>query len=350
MFSERLKLARKRSGLSLRALSSAMGGIVSAQAIGKYERGFMMPGSNVAIALAEALDVSLSYLLSPSKVSLESVEFRKLTSTKARERAAVEGEVLDNVDRYLQVEELLGISNSFREEPDGAPYSIEVVEDAERAAMSVRIAWNLGGSPIPDMTELLEERGIKVFKLDLPESVDGLSCRVRRVGGGDVPVVVCSTTESLERQRFTIAHELGHMVLDIPSSVQEEKACHRFAGAFLAPKDELIREVGRRRLNFGFGELIEIKHMFGISAAALVMRMRDLGIITEATLRDIFGGIGSSWRRNEPCPIGRTESPRRFRRLCLRALAENEISESKAAELLRLRVSEIDRIMAGSAA
>ena len=95
MFSERLKLARKRSGLSLRALSSRIGGRVSAQAIGKYERGEMMPSSTVAIALAEALDVTMSYLLSPSSVSLESVEFRKEASTKARERAAVEAEVLD---------------------------------------------------------------------------------------------------------------------------------------------------------------------------------------------------------------------------------------------------------------
>ena len=104
MLSERLKLARKRSGLSLRALSSGMGGIVSAQAIGKYERGEMVPSSAVAIALAEALEVPLSHLLSPSRVSLESVEFRKLASTRARDRAAVEGEVLDHVDRYLQVE------------------------------------------------------------------------------------------------------------------------------------------------------------------------------------------------------------------------------------------------------
>ena len=350
MFSERLKLARKRSGLSLRALSTQMGGVVSAQAIGKYERGEMMPSSDVAIALADSLEVSMAYLLRPSNVSLESVEFRKLNSTKARERAAVEGEVLDNVDRYLQVEEILGISDDLLEEPLGAPYPVETVEDAERAAMSVRGAWNLGGSPIPDMSELLEDHGIKVFKLDLPESVDGLSCQVRRVGGGDVPVVVCSTTKSLERQRFTIAHELGHMVLKIPSTLDEERVCHRFAGAFLAPAEELMREVGRRRLNFGFGELVEIKHMFGISAAALVVRMRDLRIITETTLRDIFSGIGSDWRVKEPRPLERTEIPRRFRRLCLRALAENEISESKAAELLRLRVSEIERIMAGSVA
>ena len=350
MFSERLKLARKRSGLSLRALSSAMGGIVSAQAIGKYERAEMMPSSTVAIALADALEVSLGYLLSPTTVSLESVEFRKLASTKAKERAAVEGEVLDNVDRYLQVEQILGLDIPGEDGPDGALFRIDAVVDVEEAATSVRTDWNLGSGPIPDMTELLEERGIKVFKLTLPGSVDGLSCRVRRSGGDDVPVVVCSTGKSLERQRFTIAHELGHLVLDIPSTVPEEKACHRFAGAFLVPGDALFREVGRRRMNFGFDELIEIKHIFGISAAALVMRMRDLGIISQATLRDIFAGIGSGWRTGEPRPLRRTESPTRFRRLCLRALAESEISESKAAELLRLRVSEIENIMAGTAA
>jgi Zn-dependent peptidase ImmA (M78 family) len=235
------------------------------------------------------------------------------------------------------------------EEPDGAPYGIDAVEDAERAAVSVRNAWNLGGGPIPDMTELLEERGIKVFKLSLPRSVDGLTCYVHRADGEDVPVVVCSTDKSIERQRFTLAHELGHMVMEIPTGVPEEKACHRFASAFLVPQDELAREVGRRRFNFGFGEIIEIKRMFGVSAAALVVRMRDLGIVTEATMVSIFRGIGSSWRKDEPCPLERTESPGRFRRLCLRALAEEAISESKAAELLSLRVSEIERVMAGSA-
>ena len=105
----------------------------SAQAIGKYERGEMIPSSTVSIALSKALGGSMSYLLSPSDVSLEGVEFRKLASTKARERAIVslegvefrklastkareramvEGAVLDYVDRYLQVEQLLDISSA----------------------------------------------------------------------------------------------------------------------------------------------------------------------------------------------------------------------------------------------
>lgn len=350
MLSERLKLARRRRGLSLRALSSGMGGIVSAQAIGKYERGEMMPSSTVAMALAEALDVPMSHLFSPSGVSLESVEFLKLASVRARDRAAVEAAVLDHVDRYLQVEEVLGIDTAWHKEPDGAPYGITAVEDAEWAAASIRAAWNLGGGPIPDITALLEERGIKVLKFSLPGSVDGLSAHVRRLGGADVPVVVCSTTNSLERQRFTIAHELGHLILSIPPDVPQEKACSRFAGALLAPEEELARASGRRRVNFGFAELVAIKRMFGISAASLVVRMRELGIITQSTYRDIFRGIGSGWRTDDPCPLEREEIPTRFRRLCLRALAENAISKSKAAELLRLRVSEIESIMADSAA
>ncbi len=349
MFSERLKLARKRSGLSLRDLSSNMGGMVSAQAIGKYERGEMMPSSSVAIALANALDVSTTYLLSPTVVSLESVEFRKLASTKVRERAMVEAAVLDHVDRYLQVEELLDVVSSVWEIPNGAPYSAEAVEDDELIATKVRDAWNLGGGPIPSMTALLEEHGIKVLKLDFPRAVDGLTCFVHRTDETAVPVIVYSTGKSIERQRFTLAHELGHLVMDIPAGMPEEKICDRFASAFLVPEDELIREVGRRRLAFGFGELVEIKKIFGVSAAALVMRMRDVGIINEATVTRIFRGIGRSWRTQEPCPLAQPETPKRFRRLCLRALAEDAISESKAAELLGMRIIDIERVMVGTA-
>jgi len=348
MFSERLKLARKRSGLSLRALSSEMDNIVSSQEIGKYERAEMMPSSTVVIALADALDVTPSYLLSPSSISLESVAFRKLASARVRERAAVEAEVLEQVDRYLQIEEILGVDTAGQDMPDGSPYRVSDMEDVERAATSLRATWSLGSVPIQNLTELLEEHGIKVFKLDLPERVDGLSCRVHRLDGADVPVIVCSTGKSVESQRFTIAHELGHLVLDIPSTISEEKACHRFAGAFLAPRGELIRKVGRRRHNFGFVEIIDIKRMFGISAAALVMRMRYLGVIKEATLQAIFRGIGSSWSTEEPHPLNREEFQKRFRRLCLRALADNEISDSKASELLRLPVSDIDEFMIGA--
>ena len=84
MFGERLKLARKRSGLSLRALSGAIGSRVSAQAIGKYERGEMMPGSDVLDLLAKALGVSPQYLMSQQVLELYDMEFRKLARASAK--------------------------------------------------------------------------------------------------------------------------------------------------------------------------------------------------------------------------------------------------------------------------
>lgn len=347
MFSERLKLARKREGLSLRDLADRMGNVVSAQAIGKYERGEMMPDSAAAIALAKALHVSVSYLLSPTEIALEGVEFRKRASASAKDRAMVEAAVIDHVDRYLQVEEVLGIASAQWSEPEGAPYPVRALDDAEVAAEAVRDAWNLGGNPIPNMTEILEEQGIKVLKRPFPSAVDGLSCRVRRADGDVVPVVVCSDEKSIERQRFTLAHELGHLVMAVSGDLDEEKACHRFAGAFLAPKAELVEEIGFRRHAVSYPELMEIKQMFGLSAAALVIRLRDLEIISEGISRKIFQGVGRAWRQKEPAPLVGEEPTRRFRRLCFRALAEDAISPSKAAELLGLSVSAIERTMLG---
>ena len=349
MFGERLKLARKRHGLSMRALADRLDKLVSAQAIGKYERGEMMPSSTVLIALVKSLDVSLSYLMSTSGIALDAVEFRKRSSATTREKAMVEAEVLDHMDRYVQVETFLGLDAGAWGKPHDAPYKVIDVSDIEFSAEALRSAWNLGTGPISNLTELLEERGIKVLKLDLPVSLDGLTCIVRGTGGLELPVIVCSSRKSNERQRFTLAHELGHLVMAVSSGLDEEKACNRFAGAFLAPKAELVKQVGISRRRFGVDELVEVKQLFGISAASLVMRMRDLGIIGKTTMQQIFSGFGRNWRKREPRPIDREETPRRFRRLCLRALAEDEISESKAAELLQEPIGQIGLAMSGYA-
>ena len=93
---------------------------------------------------------------------------------------------------------------------------------------------------------------------------------------------------------------------------------------------------------------VEVKNLFGISAAALVIRMRDLDIIGETAVQNVFRGVGRTWRTEEPCPLDRTEELRRFHRLCFRALAKNIVSKSKAAELLKIPVRDVERAMVGS--
>ncbi len=117
MFGDRLRLARKKAGYSLRDLAKALEKAVSAQAIGKYERGEMMPSSGVLLRLTKLLDVSIEYLLSDQLEELEAVEFRKLSRASARDRAKVEATVIDRLQRYLAVEEILDVDSGAWKEP-----------------------------------------------------------------------------------------------------------------------------------------------------------------------------------------------------------------------------------------
>jgi Zn-dependent peptidase ImmA (M78 family) len=336
----RLKLSRAAAGLSLRALEARMDDLVTAQAIGKYERNQMMPSSSVLHALARALGVTDEYLLNPAEVELVAVEFRRKALTSARETAEVRARILSEVERYLEIESILRIDA-------GEPFAkserppVRTLDDAEASAGTLRAQWRLGDDAIPNLCEFLEDRGVKVCALPLPENVSGVQATVKRADGASVPVIVVNANHPGERQRFTVAHELGHLYLRVRGGLDAEKACNRFAGAFLAPAAMLRREVGAHRRSLSVRELFQLKALFGLSAQALAYRCRDLDIISQGTLAGLFKLFNAhGWRRREPNELP-PERPTRFERLCIRALAEDVISEAKASELLQTTVREL---------
>jgi Zn-dependent peptidase ImmA (M78 family) len=160
---------------------------------------------------------------------------------------------------------------------------------------------------------------------------------------------------SLERRRLTLGHELAHRLIDSSnlSEKDEEKASTLFAGAFLMPREHLLCEVGKHRNALGYKELIDLKHLYRVSGAALLMRLRQLDVINDSTLTYAFQTIARGWRTHEPEEIeaaderGLREKALRFERLCYRALAEGIISLTKAAELLRLPLSTVEAGLKG---
>ena len=356
MFGDRLKLARKKSGYSLRGLSDALDNHVTAQALGKYERDEMMPSSGVLIRLSKTLSVSLEYLLSEQVEELEAVEFRKLSRTSVGERARVSAEVIDCLQRYLTIEEILGLDSGVWHAPQSGNRFLGQEDDGEIVAEDMRREWQLGIDPIPNMTALLEDWGIKVLVLELPERVSGLTCLVRRHSKKKkVPVIVVNRKTTLERRRFTLAHELAHRLIDESSPVDHEKASNVFAGAFLVPRDHLVREIGEARKAIGYQELIQLKRMYRVSAATLLVRFKQVGVISESTLAYAFQTFARGWRSSEPEPLeesseeGQNEAPRRFERLCYWALAEGLISPVKAGELLQQPRNKIEQGLRGPA-
>lgn len=348
MIGNRLKRAREALGLSLRDLEARIQGLVSAQAIGKYERNEMMPSSSVLLAMAEALNVSPEYLLSQREVELSGIEFRKASHAGSKEERAVEAAALDQIERYLELEELLPGSEQSWGLPEDPAFVISAVDDAEEAADALRRLWELGIDPIPLMAELLEENGVKVIALNLPEGVSGSKAMIQRPGLPELPVIVVNQQHNGERQRFTLAHELGHLVLKSSNLSEDllEKAADRFAGAFLMAKEMMTRLLGSHRTSISLGELAELKKIFKVSIASLVVRCGQLGVISKAAYGRLWGQIkGLGWnspQSNEPYRFS-PEVPQRMERLCLRAVAEGAISEPKAAQLLRVSVRDLDK-------
>jgi Zn-dependent peptidase ImmA (M78 family)/DNA-binding XRE family transcriptional regulator len=356
MFGQRLKLARRKAGLSMQALADRLSPPLSAQAISKYESGKMLPSSGVLVGLGQALGVSLDFLMGGQVEALEAVEFRRHSGTSAQDRARAEAIVTEKLENYLAIEEILELESVGDAFAAARVASVTAPEEIDEVARTLREKWKLGIDPIPSLTALLEDKGVKVIEAELPDRFDGLACKVRR--GGDRPaidVIVVSRASSVERKRFSLAHELGHRVIadSAIDGLSHEKAMHRFAAAFIAPAEHLVEEVGKSRRGITFHEIMRLKRVYGMSAAAMLIRLRNVGIVDEGVVHYAFKTYARPWRNREPEPIrpdegfSAFETPQRFERLVWRALAEELISPVRAAQMLGCTLGYVEREMRG---
>lgn len=352
-FGQRLHLARKKGGFSLRKLSESTGGVISHEMIRQLENGSRVPEEETLAKLCQALGVSRDYLISARRITLGEVEFRKKAKTTSADRAAIRTELLELLERYLEIEQLLELDELWQ-----LPSLVTRGEDkdvyAESMAIALRKHWKLGLEPIHDFTKLLEEKGLKVFIPETSLDISGLTCEVQRSDGDPLFAIVVNREHSLERRRFSMAHELGHRVLDCEGLTpkESEHLCNRFAAAFLVPKETLQREMGKRQRPVAYREIILTKKFFRVSAAMLVMRLEQIGIMDLMQRDWFFQTVAQGWRKVEPEPLespgptSKTELPR-FERLVYQALASDFISAEKAAELLRAPLREVERGLSG---
>jgi Zn-dependent peptidase ImmA (M78 family)/DNA-binding XRE family transcriptional regulator len=342
MINGRIARARKAAGLSLRQVAEAIG--LSHAAIKKYEDGVVVPSSDVLMKLARALNVRTEYFFRRQDVRLNEVEYRKRKLPK-KALASIEHKVLDMVERRLDLEsQFPDPPGKTFDRPEELP-AVGNIADVEDIAATVRRLWDLGSDPIRDLVDLLESRGIRVYMLNdcFGAKFDGLAASV-----DGHPVIVVGDDWPGDRQRFTLAHELGHLILHgiLPKEIDEEKAANRFAGAFLLPGEALESEIGKQRSAVEWRELGLLKGEYGLSMRAISYRLHDKGIISpdrfQAMQREFsFRG----WTKSEPVSF-RKEETHAFEQLIFHALAEDYIGESKAAELMQQSIVEFKKLRA----
>ena len=333
-FPHRLAGARKMAGLSLRVLSDRVEKVVSYQTLSNWEKGKggELPEMPVLKALAWALRVQLDFFFEPIRAKIAQPEFRKRKSKlKVREESSLLEQAQIGLDRYLELEELAGASTDFKNPLKRI--SVKSLEDSEAAAGRLRDEWDLGGNPIPQVVEMLEERGIRVLEADAPDSFDGLAA-----WAGNIPfMLVNRRVQDACRLRFTLLHELGHLLLELDASVEKdtERLCNRFASALLFPADAFRAHFGEQRRHFTLQEMISLKEEWGMSIAAIGYRAKDLGILSVDGHRRFSMALSQrGFKKEEPGVYAMPESPQRFRQIALRSFAEEIISGTKAASLL----------------
>ncbi|WMJ74380.1 XRE family transcriptional regulator [Cytophagaceae bacterium ABcell3] len=338
-YGQRLKSARIMNGLSLQNLSDKLKNSVSKQALSKYEKDVMKPSGELFLEICNILNVRPDYFTREISVELENIEFRKYQRTHEKQIDAVKEKTKDYLERYLELETLSGVTCNFVNPVKVS--SINSKEDAEEAAEQLRIAWNFGENPIPNVIEMLEDNCIKVYETAAPDEFDGLSGFVKE----NTPLVVLNTYNrdvKPDRKRFTALHELAHLVLNIPANTEhktKEKLCHAFAGAVLFPKKAFMREFGSHRSGINYKELLILKEKWGMSVQGMVVRARDLGLITSHTYQKFWKDY-AHYKKNEPDVFKGEEKSKRFEQLLLRAVAEEKMTLTKAAVLNNMKLAE----------
>jgi len=335
-FGNRLKLARKMAGLSMEDLIRKAEGIVTKQAISKYEKGIMKPSSDVLIRLALALGVKPEYFYRQSKIELSGMQFRKKSQLPVKIIESLKQRTIDFLERYIELENILGVHEKFINPL--SDLSIESLKEVENASLKLRKKWELGLAPITNLLELLEENNIKVYEVKNIKDLDGLTASV-----GDINAIVINRDLPIDRIRFTAAHELAHILCEFQRGSQKEKLCHSFAGAFLLPKVILERELMKKREQITLWELEEIKQLYGISMQAIVKRAHMLGIVSDFYYRNFQAMLNQKeWKKVEPVEYEGKEKAIRFKQLLHYAVSEEIITLSRGAELANMSLSDFE--------
>lgn len=337
----RLKSARLMNGLSLQGLADKIPNRITKQSLSKYELGQVVPDSEMIGILSEALGVRPDYFFSSQVLEIDVQENPRLRVFPAKERIRIVEIAKDELGRYLELEQILGIETRFVN-PIGN-IQIQSQVEIEHAAETLRKEWGLGTGPLPNVIELLEDHHVKILEIESTEEFDGFCTWVN---GKSIPLIVLNKAklnDAPDRKRFTALHELAHLLLDVNHlpEKEKEKFCHAFATAILIPEERLRIELGGKRSKLSFHELAAIKQQYGISMQALVYRAKDLGLISDNYFRQfyaVFNQLG--YRKNEPVAYEGAEHSNRFSQLLFRALAEDFISMSKAAALKNQKLAE----------
>lgn len=339
---DRIKELRLQKGLSQEDL--AVRANFSKSYIQKFEEGQREIKSSQLVQLSTALEVSISDIIAPTNYDsnefiLKNIEFReesKININVDLFGKKILGSLHKKYSSYCKLEKMVNEVLVFQN-PIKNIEIISTKRQVEDIAIFLRKKWKFENTPIYDLIGFLEDLGIKIFEVHEDESFAGFSCWVK-----NTPIIVINITNTdIPRRRFTVLHELAHLLLPFNKNEKSEtveRFCDQFAGAMLLPSEILQTYISSTK-SITLEELKRVKSKFGISIFAILVRMLNLDILSWEKYH-IWKEQYYLWRDKES-EFSSRESISRFNYLLAKGLRENLFSKSVASELSEMPISKL---------
>jgi len=271
--------------------------IVTQGTLSKIEAGFINPSNDVVEAVATALDFKPGFFYKPHSRRSLPVAYNRKRQKLAKtiyERLFAQSQII-----RISISDML---NSVELSPKRARHpSIDPDEyrgDIETIASTVRQYWGVPRGSLDDVTSLIESSGIIVVPVEFGTGlIDGFS---QHSVDGFPPVIFVNKGLRIDRLRFTLCHELGHLIMHLLPNPNMEEEANKFAAAFLMPKDDIRHEFHSMSLE----RLMMLKLTWKTAMSAIIRRARDLGKISDSSYKYyVFEMQKRGWRVDEPVQI-----------------------------------------------
>jgi Zn-dependent peptidase ImmA (M78 family)/DNA-binding XRE family transcriptional regulator len=301
-----IQLARESRGLNRTELAQAID--VTQPYISQIETGQRSPSDEVMERICTTLKYPMAFFTQRDDVlgiGMSVFFYRKKASTKVADIRRLEAEV--NI-RCLQVRRLL--SEVDIETPMRIT-SLDIDEhggDAEKIAALVRASWRLPVGPVKNLVRAIEKAGGIVFKFPFgSHEIDAVS----QWPVDTPPLFFVNSHAPADRMRFSLAHELGHVVMHQTASDTMEDEANRFASEFLMPSKDIASDLSGMTL----GKAASMKPLWRVSMAALIRRARDLGRLSQQDYQRLMRRLSTTGQRKREVVDIPGEDPQLLRQI-----------------------------------
>lgn len=334
-----LRLARRIRKVSQGEVVTKLSHLMTQGTLSKIEHGRIQPSSEIVEAMAEFLSFRVSFFYDDAYLAQPPVSYhRKKASLLVGDLAAIHGksEVL-----RLSLAKCLDAIELETEGPRLPAIDLENFDgDAKAAALAVRQKLRIPRGPIASISKILEDSGVIVCPFNFgSDAIDGFC---QHSFGALPSMVFLNNSLPVDRMRFSLAHECGHLVChDLPNPRQEDEA-NQFASEFLMPSDDIYNDLRDLTLT----KAMELKLYWGVSMQSLVMKAWSLGKIGDQRKKSLFIEMSRrGWRKREPVEArGFLEKPALLEKIIGAHLDELGYSRDELSEMFGIEERELSNL------